>query len=320
MKAFFDDYGLKWLGEDKKEGEFKLQALMSDLNVAKDEVLYNWDAKKLNMLNLEIIFEKVELLNSKFLRNFKPQNKKDLEKGPDEMKIKFYKNGFKIGTLKYFSYVSKEAHNILRDILEGFFPSFLKNVYPEGILIKVVNKSYKTYQFADAKVMALNKGPIYSSYGPLADSEDDIEKEMQIEKEKKEKEEQSIKKQKMLEETTKKEKQLAKSRARKTIKVHTPFDNLIRVSKAAATRCTTIRLRTVTLKTQLVIHLSKTDLAKSLFEWVDKYRDDNSEQEYELHTVFPIIEFRRTDVRNLEELGLFPERALSMHYIEDDFN
>ena len=47
-----------------------------------------------------------------------------------------------------------------------------------------MNKSYRTYEFADAKVSALNKGIGNSPFGPLADSEDDIEKEYEQEKEK----------------------------------------------------------------------------------------------------------------------------------------
>ena len=73
------------------------------------------------------------------------------------------------------------------------------------------------------------------------------------------------------------------------------------------------------MKTQFIIQLPKTELITSLFQWIDKHRDDNSEKEYELHTIFPIVEFRRTDTRTIEDLGLYPERALSMHYIFDDY-
>ena len=201
--------------------------------------------------------------------------------------------------------------------MNGFIPTFLKNVFPEGVYMKIVNKSYKTYEFADAKVMALNKGAVYSNYGPLADSEDDIEKEMQIEREKKQKMIEDKKAAKKQLEKEKKELEEEKRKARKTVKIHTPFDNMIKVSKSAAKKVTTLKIRTVTLKTQLVIKLSKFDSVKTLFEWIDKYRDDDSEREYELHTVFPITEIRRNEVRTLEELGLFPERALSMHYYGD---
>ena len=90
----------------------------------------------------------------------------------------------------------------------------------------------------------------------------------------------------------------------------------MRVSKSAASKHTQLKIRTVTLKTQLVINLSRTEPIKTLFEWIDKYRDDESDKEYELHTVFPIVEIRRNDTRTLEDIGLFPARALSMHYID----
>ena len=134
MKSFFEDYGLKWVDNDNQEGEFKLETLLNDLNLAKDEVLYKWDNKTLNMLDLDFIIQKVSTLNSKYLRSYKPSIR-NKEKEPDSIKIKFYKNGFKLGTLKYFSYVSREAHNILKDIIDGFYPSYIKNVYPEGIII-----------------------------------------------------------------------------------------------------------------------------------------------------------------------------------------
>ena len=75
MKLFFEDYGLKWIDNDNQEGEFKLEALLNDLNLAKDEVLYKWDNKTLNMLDLDFIIQKVASLNAKYLRNYKPTGK-----------------------------------------------------------------------------------------------------------------------------------------------------------------------------------------------------------------------------------------------------
>ncbi|CAI2368578.1 unnamed protein product [Moneuplotes crassus] len=287
MKAFLADYGLKWLNNDIQKGDFKVQALLDDLNLAKDDLMYNWDTKTFNLLDLDAIIDKVETLNNRFTRGFRQVSKKDKEDGSDVIKLKFYKNGFKVGTLKYFSYTSKEAHSLLRDIINGYLPTFLKNIYPEGTLMTVVNKN----------------------------SEDDIEKEMEMEREKKKKEIEAKRAERKKIEMEKKAKEEAKAKARRTIKVPTPFENLIKVSKSAAKKVTVLKIRTVTLKTQLVIKLSKTEKVKAIFDLVDKYRDDNSEEEYELHTVFPITEFRRTDPRTLEELGLYPERALSMHYV-----
>jgi hypothetical protein len=57
---------------------------------------------------------------------------------------------------------------------------------------------------------------------------------------------------------------------------------------------------------------------RSLFRYINKYRDDNSEEDYELRTVFPIVKYLNDESRTLRELGLYPKRALSMHYIEQE--
>lgn len=36
MKLFLDDYGLKWITTDNRDGEFKLETLMNDLKIATD--------------------------------------------------------------------------------------------------------------------------------------------------------------------------------------------------------------------------------------------------------------------------------------------
>ena len=71
MKQFLDDYGLKRIKTDSKDGDFKLEALMNDLKISKDSSIYKWDNKTNNMLNLELVIEKVEVLNGKFLRLYK---------------------------------------------------------------------------------------------------------------------------------------------------------------------------------------------------------------------------------------------------------
>jgi hypothetical protein len=181
-----------------------------------------------------------------------------------------------------------------------------------------VNKSYKVYEFAGAKVMSLNKGAVYSTHGPLADSEDDIEKDMQQTRDKKKSDAEDKREAKKQVKFEKKRKEEEKAKALHTIRIATPFDNLVKVSKSASGKATLLRISTVTYKTTLIIQLSRTDTFKTLFSWVDKYRDDKTDREYELHTIFPIVEYRRTDTRTLEDVGLYPERALTMQYINAD--
>jgi len=76
MKQFLEDYGLRWINNDVQKGEFKLKALMDDLTLAKDELLYNWDTKTFNLLNLDSLIDKVDTLNQKYLRGYKPVGNK----------------------------------------------------------------------------------------------------------------------------------------------------------------------------------------------------------------------------------------------------
>lgn len=46
---------------------------------------------------------------------------------------------------KFFAYGSKDAYQILADILEGYFPYQLKHQYPNGTLLKVIDKTEDLY-------------------------------------------------------------------------------------------------------------------------------------------------------------------------------
>lgn len=94
MKQFLYDYGLKWVSSDKKEGEFKLDALLNDLKVSKDPLIYKWDNKTNNMLNLDLVIDKVDLLNSKFMKTYKPNAKSKVDQGPDSIKLKVSSSKF----------------------------------------------------------------------------------------------------------------------------------------------------------------------------------------------------------------------------------
>lgn len=46
---------------------------------------------------------------------------------------------------KFFPYGGNDAHLILADILDGYFPYQLKNKYPNGTLLKVVDKTEEMF-------------------------------------------------------------------------------------------------------------------------------------------------------------------------------
>jgi UBX domain-containing protein 11 len=51
----------------------------------------------------------------------------------DPIQIFFFKNGIIVAGDKFAPYYSKEAQNVLSDILDGYFPYDLKKKYPEGV-------------------------------------------------------------------------------------------------------------------------------------------------------------------------------------------
>ena len=77
----------------------------------------------------------------------------------------------------------------------------------------------------------MNKGIASSQFGPLADSEDDIEKEIAAEKQKRIQVLEEKKQAKIKAEMERKLKEEAEAKKCKVVKIKTPFDNLMRVSK-----------------------------------------------------------------------------------------
>lgn len=57
-----------------------------------------------------------------------------------EIKIGFYKNGIAIENYPFYEYSSIESQKILSDILDGFTPYILKEKFPKGALLQVLNK------------------------------------------------------------------------------------------------------------------------------------------------------------------------------------
>ena len=68
----------------------------------------------------------------------------------EPLPIGFYGNGIAIKGFKFNPYTSKESLRILSDILDGYFPYILKNKYPNGVFIKVLDYIEKKYEDDDS--------------------------------------------------------------------------------------------------------------------------------------------------------------------------
>lgn len=59
----------------------------------------------------------------------------------EPLPIGFFADGIAIKSYPFFSYKSKESLQVLADILDGYFPYILKAKYPNGVFMKVIDKT-----------------------------------------------------------------------------------------------------------------------------------------------------------------------------------
>lgn len=58
----------------------------------------------------------------------------------------FFGNGIAIKGYKFFPYKGKESLQVLSDLVDGYFPYVLKQKYPNGVFLKVVDKLAVKYE------------------------------------------------------------------------------------------------------------------------------------------------------------------------------
>lgn len=57
----------------------------------------------------------------------------------------FFGNGIAIKGFKFFPYKSKESLQILSDLVDGYFPYVLKQKFPNGVFLSVVDNIAQKY-------------------------------------------------------------------------------------------------------------------------------------------------------------------------------
>mmetsp|Transcript_8124 Transcript_8124/g.20997 ORF Transcript_8124/g.20997 Transcript_8124/m.20997 type:complete len:623 (-) Transcript_8124:122-1990(-) len=64
---------------------------------------------------------------------------------PDPVVLIVYADGLKLHTHKFCKYEEKVCKSLVADIMDGYFPAALKHEFPEGVPLKVVDKSSDPY-------------------------------------------------------------------------------------------------------------------------------------------------------------------------------
>ena len=149
MLQFLEDYGLKWVGGDSgpnaphkspREGgmqteEFKEVGPCNRPKLPKeiDTVVLGRRIEELNFIAEKQYITTIE----GNMRGFKSHN---------DVNITFYSNGLQMDSFPFYSYNSRQGKNILGDILDGYFPYDLKTKFPEGVPLKMVDKTAEVWQ------------------------------------------------------------------------------------------------------------------------------------------------------------------------------
>jgi len=132
MEAFLKDYGLTWAG---------FRALQDEEAEEVEELKKERDTNGI-FFNVDEFLEKLRHLSS-IVGSHRIQNiNKNVHKftGPEELSLIVHKNGLFIKNGPLRSYNLPECRSFIQDVLDGYFPSELKKMFPRGVRFVTVDK------------------------------------------------------------------------------------------------------------------------------------------------------------------------------------
>ena len=130
MKAFLSDYGMVWIG-----GPLQQQ------NKARKQTSATSRTHTLSTEQARMIERNIKELNS--------IAGEEAGKGTNAVEmLVVYKDGICFNDRPFRNFDEESARSVLRDLFDGYFPQELKYKYPEGVKLKLLNRSDETYEQA----------------------------------------------------------------------------------------------------------------------------------------------------------------------------
>lgn len=300
METFLADYGLRWIG-GQKQGNFDVNSLKQDIGSSEPVYRYNLP-REIDVVVLERRIQELNMVAEKDASRWVAEGAVHRFKAPESISIAFYKNGLILQGFQFKPYSSNEAQSILSDILDGYFPYDLKRKYPDGIPLRLVDKTDEMYKAGTSNVL----GPNDPGNGLL--SKDQFLEQLP---------ESVIRNGNIVPVREDIAKMFDKGKSG-TIEVKTHVDRFLESEEGKSdslvgNRITTLRIKTENGMRNLIIKLWFTDTLQSLKPFIDLNRELKGV--YELRSTFPAKVFDFTDSRSLQELELTPNFALAMRII-----
>jgi len=177
MTQFLADYGLTWVGDEPCEEDVELDGCERGAE-AQEHVLDRIDAnmekfgnsksasvaEKLGRpaileglaLDINVIESRVHSLNAMVEKESAhivsrrvggAMHARLVADDASPLPLSFFRDGLKLGAHAFMAFDMGPAQQLIRDILDGYFPYALKDDHPDGVAMKVVDRT--GYTFAD---------------------------------------------------------------------------------------------------------------------------------------------------------------------------
>ena len=224
-------------------------------------------------------------------------------KAPDSVAIVFFKNGLVLQGFPFRPYSSNEAQSLLSDILDGYFPYDLKRKYPDGVPLRIVDKTEEMFS-ADTGVHSANNPDLgmLSKEAFLAQLPQNVIRGGEIIP---------------IREEVGEMFGGAKTADSGTVEVRTHVDEHLATAGETPElldQITTIRVKTETGRRNLILRLWKSDTVGVLARYVDQHRETRGA--YEIRSTFPARVYDKAGSQTLQELDMVPSYALALRAAE----
>lgn len=138
MEAFLNEYGLVWVGSDAngspRAGEASSPTSYTGFDLALD---FGVLAARIRELNA--------LAGGEGAKKVVTRGGVSRLEEAESVPLTVWKDGLMLWRGPFRPVASEEAQMFLRDVLDGFFPSELKERYADGVLFKLIDKSSLTF-------------------------------------------------------------------------------------------------------------------------------------------------------------------------------
>lgn len=143
IQDFLASYGLKWKGLEI-EGDLNITQLKEDTEECNQPQMFRNNLPK--EIELPVLEMKVGELNHMIL---KETGTNDIVIGKDGIRrfepkkaknIVFFKDGVILDGFPLYKYGTKIAVGLIADLYDGFFPKQLEKTFPDGVLLKIIDK------------------------------------------------------------------------------------------------------------------------------------------------------------------------------------